>query len=361
MTGCNSSPKRAAMDTVRRCCDVLVRAVAALSIAATLAGCAGPPPRVGEGGESLDSPIWFPDGASVLAYSYMHNRTVLFDVKSGASREVKFKNTYARPAAVSGDGKLIFGKVGATTTAWESGSGSLAWQWIGDSDASIACVTGAELAISIRREVVLLDAANGKVRAVLPSEPYAAAKGAVCSPDRRFLARRYSEGVISIWDIAGRRKLAVLRAWETGGPYPVALGPRAEQLAVWVNERVQLFGRDAWSEPGRDFPPHVARPAAEVDVGLSPGLESPIRRGIAFSPNGRQFAVTGFVKTSMSVFLFRFEQVLVNIEEKRVTRLPSEAGMDFAFSPDGTRLAVVGAGLRIWDIRSGAFVTYPRR
>ena len=334
-------------------------AVAALSIAATLAGCAGPPPRVGEGGDFLDSPIWFPDGASVLAYSYMHNRTLLFDVKSGASREVKFKNAYARPAGVSGDGKLIFGKVGATTTAWESSSGSLAWQWIGDSNASIACLTGADLAISIRREVVLLDPANGKVRAVLPSEPYAAAMGAVCSPDRRFLARRYSEGVISIWDVAERRKLGVLRAWETGGPYPVALGPRAGQLAVWMGERVRLFGRDAWSGSGRDFPPDVARMAAEIDVGLRSGQETPIRRGIAFSPDGRYLALTGMVKTSMSAFFFKLEQVLVNLEGMRVTRLPPEAGMDFAFSPDGTRLALAGSGLRIWDLRSGALVAYP--
>jgi len=34
--------------------------------------------------------------------------------------------------------------------------------------------------------------------------------------------------------------------------------------------------------------------------------------------------------------------------------------MDFAFSPDGTRLDIAGSGLRIWDIGSGALVAYPK-
>jgi WD40 repeat protein len=94
--------------------------------------------------------------------------------------------------------------------------------------------------------------------------------------------------------------------------------------------------------------------------GLALFLWLAVGRVIEFSPDGRSLALTGIVKTGVSVFLFKFEQVLASLEAKRVPRLPPEAGMDFAFGPDGTRLALAGVGLRIWDIRSGALVAYPK-
>lgn len=341
---------------VRRYAQAGVYVATALLALAMLAACAGKPPRIGERGELLVAPVWLPDGSSVLAYSFLHNRALLFDTKSGASRDLGIKDVHLRLIEFSRDGRRIFGTAGFSTKALEVNSGRLAWQWDGGG-ASIGCATSAELVLAVGREVVLLDAASGKARAALEAEPYAGAEGAFCSPDRRFLARQYAEGVVSVWDIAGRRRVALVKALKKVEPFDIALAPRAEWLAVWSGERIRLFRRDAWSEPGRDFPPRYSPPAVEMDVGLRRGIENAIRHGIEFSPDGQYLAISGLTKTSG--LLPKTEQVLVNLHGMHVTRLPPETGIDFAFSPDGKYLALVGVGLRIWDIRAGALVTYP--
>jgi WD40 repeat protein len=86
------------------------------------------------------------------------------------------------------------------------------------------------------------------------------------------------------------------------------------------------------------------------------GRDLAMRHDIAFSPDGRYLVVAGQRKGGG--LLPKLELVLVKLEGLQVTPLP-EFG-DFAFSPDSTRLAIAWK-LRIWDIRSGAFVTYPQR
>ena len=337
-------------------------AVAALLLAAVLAGCAGEPPTIGSrSAELLVNPAWSADGSSIVAYSRLHNRTLLFDVKSGTSRVVNIKDSYAWPMEFSSDGKLILGRSGVTVEAWQANSGQLAWGWVGGVGFSIACVSGAQAVIAAGREVVLLDAASGKVRAVLGAEPYPAASGAVCSADRRFLARQYGEGVVSVWDIAARSKLGVLKVPAGDERYTIALGPGAGQLALWTGGHVRLYRRDAWPEPGREPPPDDVRPAADIPVSLRQdpslmGRDLAMRHDIAFSPDGRYLVVAGQRKGGG--LLPKLELVLVKLEGLQVTPLP-EFG-DFAFSPDSTRLAIAWK-LRIWDIRSGAFVTYPQR
>ena len=168
-----------------------------------------------------------------------------------------------------------------------------------------------------------------------------------------------------MWDIAGQKKVGVVRATDTDENYRVALGPGAEWLAVWVGERIRLLRRDTWSGPGQDFPPDFVPPAVDLDVSLrvSPrvGFRSGITwNGIVASPDGRYLALAGESKQS-GWLVPKKEQVLVNLDRLHISRLLSETGFDVAFSPDGARLAIVGLGVWIWDIESSAFVTYPKR
>jgi len=343
--------------------------VAALSLAAVLTGCAGDPPRIGERGIGIFvAPAWHPDGSVVLVRETLHGRSLLYDVKSGASRDMNIKDVVGWPVEFSSNGKFVFGTVGSSITAWEASSGRLAWRWSTGGNLSFACATGAALAIVVRREVVLLDAASGKAHAALEPEPYVGAQDAVCSPDRHFLARPYREGVVSVWDIAGREKVGLVRVAETDELYRIALGPRAEWLAVWAGERIRVFRRDTWSGPGQDLPPDFVPPAVELDVSLRASLSHGaisgnlfrfIRHGLVASPDGQYLALAG--ESKQSGWPAKYEQVVVNLDRLHISRLPPETGIDVAFSPDGTRLAIVGLGLKIWDIESGAFVTYPKR
>ena len=333
-------------------------------------GCAGDLPRIWEPREVVVAPIWLPGSSSILGYARSTNRSVLFDARNGTSRIVNFEGRNPWPVELSSDGKRVFGLDRSATKAWEVGSGRLIWQ--SPTVAWVACVTGTYVVLATKREVVLLDAENGSLRAVLEAEPYAGAQGVACSPDRRFLARHYREGIVSLWDITGQRKVGVLKATETD-LLDVALGPRADWLAVWVDERVLLFRRDAWSEPGRGFEPDIARPSVETNIGLrherqiSKLILNPVRilHGVAFSSNGRYLAVTGISKPSGLTLSATYWQVLVNLDGMHVTRLPPDSGINFAFSPDSKYLAVSGHliryGFRIWDVRSGTFVTYPER
>lgn len=355
----------AVLKRILRCTVLPVCAIAAWSVVAMLAGCAGEPARIGERGEILLAPVWLADGSSVLAYSALFERSLLFDVRSGASRDLGIKRG---PFEVSRDGRLVFATAGIYTKAWEVASGRLAWQWESGGGTSIGCATGAELALAVGREVALLDAASGIVRAALEAEPYTSVERVTCSPDGSFLARHYREGIVSVWDIAGRRKVGVVRVTETDGLYRIALGPRAEWLAVWAGERIRVFRRDTWSKPGQDFPPDSAPPAVELDVNLRVsdrrgGMErlAIIRHGLIASPNGQYLALAGESKESSGWgMLPDFEQVLVNLDQTHVARVPLKNGFDVAFSPDSSRLAIAGLGLWIWDIRSGTLVTYPK-
>jgi hypothetical protein len=322
---------------------------------AVLAGCASEPPSIGERTQlepGLWSATWSADGASIAL-----GTTWIIDAKSGRPRRMNIKDR-AQPVGYSRDGSLLFGTFGFYTRAWELNSGSVAWQ-AAVRDGKFACSALSAIVVATPRQVVLLDPASGKERASLEAEPFAGPQVVGCSPDGRFLSRAYGEGVASVWDVAARRRLGLVRVRDGEEPFRVALAPGAEWLAAWVGGRLLLFARTTWASAKEVYPPDVSQPNESIEVQLRPAQTNVVARGLEVSPDGRHVALAGI--SGGGRFVPSYGIALANLDTKRVERLPPETGLDVAFSPDGTRLALCGPrGIQLWDVGAGALVKYPK-
>ena len=146
-------------------------------------------------------------------------------------------------------------------------------------------------------------------------------------PDGATLATQSQDGAIQLWDAATFRPI---RRLEPRSDSFLALSPDGRQIAASRNGTVQLWDT-ATGRPLRTLGSHLARTT-----------------GLAFHPDGRQIAATGWDGT---VRLWDVETG----EQVRLFRGPWGVAFAASYSPDGTRIAAsfTDGTIRIWDPADG--------
>jgi WD40 repeat protein len=154
-----------------------------------------------------------------------------------------------------------------------------------------------------------------------------AVNGVAFSPDGRTLATASSDHTVRLWEVAGRRPIAVLTG-HTGGVKKVVFSPDGRTLATAAADRTVRL----WDARGR-------RPLAKLTG------HTGIVWGTDFSPDGRTLA-SGSADGTVRLWDVR--------ERRTLARLAGHTAdvLGVVFSPDGRRLASAGGdqAVRLWDV-----------
>jgi len=183
-------------------------------------------------------------------------------------------------------------------------------------DRSLAALSGSDA------QVLMVDMATGK-----PLKKYKDCHRLVnClafSPDQSLLAAACAEKKVRLWDLTGGKPIAPLNLSGESGITWLAFTPEGALLAVQRMDEVQFWRVTDWQL-----------------VDTLPGWS------FALSPKDHLVALA----------LSNSGQPLVRIQpiggDVLVADLPVE-GRQLAFSPDGRVLAVLGAGLTLWQVQEG--------
>ncbi|MFF9863298.1 nSTAND1 domain-containing NTPase [Streptomyces tendae] len=177
-----------------------------------------------------------------------------------------------------------------------------------------------------RRHVALLDGQSSQVH------------NAAFSPDGRTLVTSHDHWTVRVWDVRTRKQTAVL----TGAGGPAVFSPDGATI-VTGSQQGMLLVWDARSHQKTD------------ELQVHPRTEGVQLQGLAFSPDGTTFAVT-----SSDVRDRRSQASEVQLwdaaKRKRLATLTGHTGQvtSLAFSPDGGTLATgaTDATTRLWDVRT---------
>jgi len=158
--------------------------------------------------------------------------------------------------------------------------------------------------------------------------------GVAFSPDGNQLATLDAAGTVNVWDVSATGPGRVMLTFPNQLTNPSDLGwqdivfsPDGKRLAAGLDNNVML-----WDMPSG----HAISP-------ISAGFAV---RAIAFSPDSRRLAVSGYFAT-VQTYDVASERLLGTIA-------PSGSTEGLAFSPDGRRLAVASHdGTTVWDTGSG--------
>ncbi|MFF4158564.1 helix-turn-helix domain-containing protein [Streptomyces sp. NPDC001678] len=185
---------------------------------------------------------------------------------------------------------------------------------------------GRTLAIGDANGVVSLWDADGRRRLATLAGPSQAVTGLAFSPDGRTLAGAGADGAVRLWDVASRRTEATLTG-HTQSVLALAFSPDGRFLATAGEDRTTRL----WDTRSRSSET-VATGDTDETVTL------------AFSPDGRTLA-KGNANGSVR---------LVDVTSRRVVAvLPGQSATTWAvaFSPDGRLLATAGSDgdVRLWD------------
>jgi WD40 repeat protein len=154
------------------------------------------------------------------------------------------------------------------------------------------------------------------------------------------------ESTVKLWDVAGEKERAVLKAHKMGGlkvfTSALAFRPDGKTLATCeLDNSVRLWD--------------VAT-AQELAALPHPRLVG----SVAFSPDGKTLAALQFralkVDNEGNEFVPGFDVKLWDVDTRKerlaFPEQPEVGGM-LAFSPDGKLLATGGAPVRLWDVATG--------
>ncbi|MFF2538759.1 nSTAND1 domain-containing NTPase [Streptomyces cyaneofuscatus] len=178
-----------------------------------------------------------------------------------------------------------------------------------------------------RRPVALLDGHSRHVR------------NAAFSPDGRTLVTSHDRWKARVWDVRTRKQTAVL----TGISGPAFFSPDGATI-VTGSQQGEILVWDARSH----------RKTGELQV--RPRTDGVQLHGLAFSPDGKTFAVTSSDVRDRKVQASEV-QLWDAAEGKRLATLTGHTGQvtSLAFSPDGDTLATGAsdATTQLWDVRTG--------
>jgi WD40 repeat protein/serine/threonine protein kinase len=154
----------------------------------------------------------------------------------------------------------------------------------------------------------------------------------VLSPDEKFLVTGGRDGMVKLWDVASRRLIASVMAYDREAVEALAISPDGHIVATgcWNDSRVRAWDPTANLKPLWD--------SADEAIGL------------AFSPDGKTLAA---VRPFMGTELL---DVLTGHSKRTLqTATGSSAVWATAFSPDGKSLVTGGGGgtANVWDVETG--------
>jgi WD40 repeat protein len=182
-------------------------------------------------------------------------------------------------------------------------------------------------------------------------EKFARLGSIAVSPDGRWLATGDENGYVALWDVESGELQHTLQQRRSREVRCVAFSPDSKLIAAAIHGYVVEPGDDASHEQTRDELLRVW----EVETGEELfSMVDPCRgiRSVAFSPDGKRFAVAGRYEGP------HFTVQIHDVETQRVTgRLSGHADTVYrvVFRDDGKQLATVSADrmAKIWDADSG--------
>jgi len=151
-------------------------------------------------------------------------------------------------------------------------------------------------------------------------------------------------------------------AYAESGNFTDAVRWQQEAIGVLPAEDQAKWG-DNYSERLRLYQSDMSYRASERwnftgDISSLPGqffIQTPSKYvAISFSPDGRRFVTTGNVRVVLTLW-----DAMAGVELRRLTREPVPRARDFAFSPDGKRVALAeGRDIAsVWDAETGEQLT----
>ncbi|WP_411098593.1 trypsin-like peptidase domain-containing protein [Streptomyces sp. x-45] len=177
-----------------------------------------------------------------------------------------------------------------------------------------------------RRQVALLDGHSRQVH------------NAAFSPDGRTLVTSHDRWKVRVWDVRTRKQTAVL----TGAGGPAVFSPDGATI-VTGSQQGKVLVWDARSHQKTD------------ELQVHPRTDRVQLHGLAFSPDGTTFAVTTSDARDRESQVFEV-QLWDAMERKLLATLTGHTGQvtSLAFSPDGDTLATGAsdATTRLWDVRT---------
>jgi WD40 repeat protein len=332
-----------------------------------------------------------PDGKSIAAARNVSNVIFVYDATTLKrrtvllGRQVDFASThyFARSLAFSPDSKQIATPgIDDSFVIWNAVTGEEAVrisELKGAMDVAFSPAGDLLATAGPGNDVLLWSLAEAKVRATLKG--HAAQVTAVAfSADGKLMASGSADKTVRLWTVEGHQQVAVL----AGHAYPVhslsfsrdaaLVAAYAGELRLWElasgHALAPVLAKvDTSTAEGFAMLASILGAAASIHVsgapvvgGLPLGVFNPDARAAAdrypaiFSPDGKRLAVMRF-NPGLSG---DHEIVLLDVRSKAtVARIQCQC-FTMAFSPDGTRLATGGNGVRLWDAETGKEVTPSR-
>jgi RNA polymerase sigma factor (sigma-70 family) len=254
----------------------------------------------------------------------------LWDVATGAERQLLEHERYDEAVAFSPDGKLL-GAVSPNDSAlrlWNVETGQLLHTLKAEADNLIFSPDSKIVALGTREATVKVwDVATEKELATLKTAPAHDIQGLAISPDGKMLAVGGQSG-LCLWDLAARKEL---RQLPDRMVYELAFGPDGKVLAASGGSNIRLWdvatGEQLLRRPGHDD---------EVDA-------------IAVSPDGKVLVSTSYADGTICFW---------DADSGKLLHQPAGhhiAGRPARLSADG-KLAASGGhdgALHLWEISTG--------
>jgi WD40 repeat protein len=332
------------------------------------------------GGAGVSALAFSPDGKTLASGTFGGN-IVLYDTSGGAAiRTLPCCDRGVFGLAFSADGQRLaaFGRYGGITI-WDTGTGGEVATLDSDSEADAVSCCGKVMAFGpgdrffasvTSSGIAIWDLVDHRlVKTLGPDNRADHWKGIAFSWDGRHLAGWNADGVVGLWDLQVQsRILETLKskadvawpiwslAFDPAGPllaagayngpseiWDVARGEAAQQLtADGLVSSLAFSGDGALLAYAADDGNIVLW---DVTAGRQAGLVSANDSTVAWSPDGRTIAGTGF-QAGIKLWDTGDHNEIADLS-------PGASAQSLAFSPDGRSLASAGeTEITVWDVES---------